>query len=40
MDLSIIGIRTLGIRLPVIFFAASDPPELPLIPEESKHVPT
>jgi ketosteroid isomerase-like protein len=39
MDFSIIGIRTLCGRLPIFFFAASDPSELSLTPEESKHAP-
>jgi len=40
MNFSIFGIRSLGIRLPIVFFAASDQPEIPLAPEESEYVPT
>jgi ketosteroid isomerase-like protein len=39
MNFSAISIRTMCTRLPIVFFAASDPPALPLTPEESEHVP-
>jgi ketosteroid isomerase-like protein len=39
MNFSIIGIPTMCTRLPIVFFAASDPPGFPLTPENSEYVP-